>query len=199
MKIKQIPKIEQVPTTWNLTSLSQCCELVKHQYKHSSKDIRKYIGLEHIEQQSLRLLGIGSTEDVSSNKFEFEQGQILFGKLRPYFRKVYRPNFDGVCSTDIWVIDTLKNNDQEFFFYFFADERIIIQANNSSKGTRMPRASWDYLEQLKFLIPPIQQQKSIAKLLSDLDSKTELNQKQNKILEQMAQTVFKSWFVDLIT
>jgi type I restriction enzyme S subunit len=133
---------------------------------------------------------------VGSNKFEFKKDQILFGKLRPYFRKLYQPNFDGVCSTDIWVIGTKEGNDNSFFFYFLADERIINEANNSSEGTRMPRARWDYLEKLEYPIPTLNEQHRIAKILSDLDSKIELLQKQNKTLEAIAQAIFKHWFVD---
>ena len=197
-KFKQI-EIGMIPEDWRINKVKDCCKLVKKQFKPSNKDVRKYIGLEHITQNSLGLIKIGTTESIQSNKFEFERGQILFGKLRPYFRKVCRPKFDGVCSTDIWVIDTQGQNDQAFFFYFFADNRIVKEANNSSEGTRMPRARWDYLEELEFLIPSLEEQKSISKILADLDSKIELNQKMNKILEQIAQTVFKSWFHDLFS
>ena len=198
MKSKQVKQTELrlIPKDWKIRRLGDCSKLVKKQFKPSRRDKRRYVGLEHIGQRSLQLIEIGSTEDIQSNKFEFESGQILFGKLRPYFRKVYRPKFDGVCSTDIWVIDTKGQNDQSFFFYFFADDRIITEANNSSDGTRMPRAKWDYLEKLEFPIPSLKEQQSIAKILSNLDSKIELNQKMNKTLEQIAQTIFKSWFVD---
>jgi len=181
---------------WQVVRLENCCELVKKTFKPSKTDIRNYIGLEHIEQQTLRLITIGSTNDIQSNKFESSDGQILFGKLRPYFRKVYRPKFRGVCSTDIWVIDTCGQNDQSFFFYFFADNRIIAEANRSSEGTRMPRAKWDYMKRLEFAIPQFKEQQSIAKILSDLDSKIDLNRRMNYTLEMIGQAVFKSWFVD---
>ena len=189
-------EIGMIPEDWKVKRLGDCLEIVKKQFKPTKSDIRRYIGLEHIEQQSLKLISIGSSADVGSNKFEFKKDQILFGKLRPYFRKLYQPNFDGVCSTDIWVIGTKEGNDNSFFFYFLADERIINEANNSSEGTRMPRARWDYLEKLEYPIPTLNEQHRIAKILSDLDSKIELLQKQNKTLEAIAQAIFKHWFVD---
>ena len=194
-KFKQT-EIGLISEGWRISKINDCCKIVKKQFKPSNKDIRKYIGLEHIAQNSLRLIEISTTENIRSNKFEFESEQILFGKLRPYFRKVYLPKFDGVCSTDIWVIDTQGQNDQTFFFYFFADNRIVKEASNSSAGTRMPRARWDYLGELEFLIPSSEEQKKIGKILYDLDTKIENLQKQNKILEQIAQAIFKSWFVD---
>ena len=105
---------------------------------------KKYIGLEHIEKGSLHLIGIGNSDDVQSVKFRFKEGQILFGKLRPYFRKVIMPNFDGVCSTDIFVFEAKEDNDNKFFFYFLSNPSMIEEATLSSTGTRMPRASWDY-------------------------------------------------------
>ncbi len=189
-------EIGMIPEEWEVKSIGECCFLINKSFQPSEANIRPYIGLEHIEQHNLRLTSIGSSKDIESNKFEFKAGQILFGKLRPYFRKVIRPKFDGVCSTDIWVIDTKEENDNAFFFYFLADQRIIDEANNSSEGTRMPRARWDYLEHLKFPIPPVPEQHAIAKILSDLDAKIELNQQMNKTLEEIGRAIFKEWFIN---
>src|SRR5271157_3902784 len=68
-----------------------------------AKDV-PYIGLEHIVEGELALSGHGYANDVISAKTQFKKGDILFGKLRPYFRKVVIAPFDGVCSTDIWVV-----------------------------------------------------------------------------------------------
>ena len=194
-KFKQT-EIGMIPEEWEEKRLGDCLKLIRKLFSPSKDDVCPYIGLEHIEQQTLRLMGFGSSNDVESNKFEFKAGQILFGKLRPYFRKLIRPKFNGVCSTDIWVIDTKGENDNAFFFYFLAGQRIINEANNSSEGTRMPRARWDYLEQLKLPIPPLAEQRAIAKILSDLDAKIELNQQMNKTLEEIGRAIFKHWFVD---
>lgn len=194
-KVKQV-EVGIVPEGWIVRKIGECCELERKQFLPSKEDIRPYIGLEHIKQQSLRLLSVGSSEEVESNKFEFKSGHILFGKLRPYFRKVYLPKFDGVCSTDIWVISVKEPNHNIFFFYFFADKRIIDEANNSSEGTRMPRAKWDYLKELEYAIPQPKEQRASAKILSDLDAKIELNQQMNKTLAAIGQAIFKRWFVD---
>jgi len=89
---------------WKTYKLKEVAELRKVQYQPNGEDL-PYIGLEHIEQQTLRLNGIGSSKNVISNKYKFISGDILYGKLRPYFRKVYMPKFSGVCSTDIYVIN----------------------------------------------------------------------------------------------
>lgn len=174
----------------------QLAELVKEGYKPTGSDGLLYIGLEHIDQQSLSLNSVGSSADITSNKFLFKAGDILFGKLRPYFRKVYRPSFEGVCSTDIWVVRAKEGIDQGYLFYLMASSEFVELASSGSSGTRMPRADWNHLGNTTWPIPPLSTQRKIAKILSDLDAKIELNQQMNKTLEAMAQALFKEWFID---
>ena len=67
-----------------------------------------YIALEHMQENKLRITNMGNSDEVASNKHRFTSNNFLFGKLRPYFRKLYRPDFDGICSTDIWVVETQR-------------------------------------------------------------------------------------------
>ena len=199
MKSKQKFKeteIGKIPEDWEVKSIGDVCDLVREQLIPDKNDVRPYIGLQHIGQGTLRLVDIGKSSNVSSNKFVFHKGQILFGKLRPYFKKVIRPNFDGVCSTDIWVINSKRGYDNGFLFYFFANQDIINEADISSEGTKMPRAVWNYLSKVKKAFPKLPEQQYIAKILSDLDEKIELNQQMNKTLESIAQAIFKHWFID---
>ena len=155
-----------------------------------------YIGLEHIGQKSLQLLDIGSSRDVTSTKQKFSNGDILFGKLRPYFRKVARPDFNGVCSTDIWVIQSLEGIDQGFLFYWVASWDFVNFVNSASEGTRMPRAKWEVAQTHEIPDFHLSEQRAIAHILGTLDDKIELNQKMNETLEEIAKAIFKSWFVD---
>lgn len=179
-----------------LLKLKEFAELINQTYQPSSDKNLNYIGLEHIEQQTLRLNGIGNSSDVISQKHKFKAGDILFGKLRPYFRKVVRPSFDGVCSTDIWVVRAKPGFDQSFLFYFLANQNFIDACNSSSSGTRMPRADWNHLSETLWELPSLPKQKSIAKILSALDDKIELNRQTNATIEAIAQAIFKEWFVD---
>jgi type I restriction enzyme S subunit len=189
-------EIGKIPEDWEVKEVGETCVLIRNPFMPDSRDIRNYVALEHIEQGTLRLKGIGKSSDAESNKFVFKKGQVLFGKLRPYFRKVYRPDFDGVCSTDIFVIDAREGFDTAFLFYFFANQDIVNEATRSSEGTRMPRASWRYITKLTRAYPPLPEQRAIAKILSDLDAKSELNRQMNQTLEQIGQALFKRWFVD---
>ncbi len=188
--------IGEIPEGWEDMPLADMAELIKDGYRPTGSDHLLYIGLEHINQQSLSLNSIGHSTEVESNKFVFQSGDILFGKLRPYFRKVYRPRFNGVCSTDIWVVRAKDDIDQGFLFYFMANRDFVDLASSGSSGTRMPRADWGYLKETSWKKPPINEQRAIAKILSDLDAKIELNHQMNKTLESIAQAIFKQWFVD---
>ncbi len=181
---------------WKKYKLDEFAKLVKKQYQPNVDEELIYIGLEHIEQQTLSINGYGNSKNVISQKYRFSSGDILFGKLRPYFRKVFRPKFDGVCSTDIWVLNAKNGYDQGFLFYFLANQSFIDACNSGSSGTRMPRADWDHLSETEWNIPPYPTQRRIADILSALDDKIELNRQTNATLEAIAQAIFKEWFVD---
>lgn len=89
-------------TEWREIELGEIAQLQKKLWKVGDKDL-PYIALEHIIEGGLRLQGLGNSKTVVSNKYLFDSHCFLFGKLRPYFRKLYRPNFEGICSTDIWA------------------------------------------------------------------------------------------------
>jgi len=156
-----------------------------------------YIGLEHISEGQLSLIGYGTSKEVVSIKSLFRQGDILFGKLRPYFRKIIIAPFDGVCSTDIWVVRAKEGTDQRFLFYWMASNEFIEESTRASEGTKMPRAQWNFIERIVRPVPPLPIQRAIAHILGTLDDKIELNRQMNATLEAIARALFQSWFVDL--
>ncbi len=196
-EIDTVDRLEiEVCSGWKEISLSEMTEPVKDTYNPDGSDEFIYIGLEHIEQETLRLNSVGVSSDVTSNKFKFHANDILFGKLRPYFRKVVKPQFDGICSTDIWVFRAKKDFEQNFLFYFLANKEFVDTANSGESGSRMPRADWNHLKVTSWNVPPIKEQTAIASILSSLDDKIDLLHRQNKTLEQLAETLFRQWFVE---
>lgn len=180
---------------WNETTLGEIADIIKDAWKPNDEQ-QPYIGLEHINEQEITLNGIGNSDGLESNKFRFKSGDILFGKLRPYFRKVVMPNFAGVCSTDIWVIRAKQNHDQKFLFYFMANPVLIDKSMGASTGSRMPRADWNFLGGTHWYVPQQDEQRAIAAVLSSLDDKIELLRNQNKTLEAIARRLFNEWFVE---
>ena len=189
-------KVERDYEEWRTLPLGKCANLSRDNVSPSEAKDAIYIGLEHIGENTLSLVGYGSANDVKSAKTRFQNGDILFGKLRPYFRKVVLVNFDGICSTDIWVIRASEEIHQRFLYYNIASQSLVDFATLTSEGTRMPRAKWNYLSEYELQIPTYSHQCAIANILGTLDDKIELNHRMNKTLEEIAQALFKSWFVD---
>lgn len=104
----------------------------------------KYIALEHMPRGSLFLNSWENAEHagISSNKTRFRQGDLLFGKLRPYFKKVGVAPVSGVCSTDILVIRPLLREFLPLITVVASSDALINSVSASATGTRMPRASW---------------------------------------------------------
>ncbi len=143
-----------------------------------------YIGLEHIAPYELRLVGIGSSAEVASNKTEFRTGDILFGKLRPYFQKVVRTAFDGVCSTDIWAIYSIDSTrvHPAYLHWLVADPNFSEFANSAETGTRMPRASWQWVGTYEVSLPSVDEQRRIAEVLDTFDDRIKSALRKEKLL-----------------
>lgn len=177
------------------TLLGKMGKDIRVTYKPNREISLPYIGYEHIDQQTLSLVGIGKSNEVQSDKKKFKSGDIIFGTLRPYFRKVIIPNFDGVCSTDLAVIRAKEEYDQKFLFYVLASQALIDFANVSSNGTKMPRAKWDVLAKTEWLVPSLSDQQLIGSILSAYDELIEVNNQRIKVLEETARELYKEWFV----
>lgn len=102
----------------------------------------KYVGLEHIPRRHVWLSESTSADKVASTKAAFAEGDILFGKLRPYFHKVVTAYVDGVCSTDILVLRPKKLRFSGWALAALSSDAVVEYATSISEGTRMPRAKW---------------------------------------------------------
>lgn len=187
-----------MPKNWKTYKLGEFAQLRKEGIRPSEFNGEKYIGLEHIGQGNFLLDGIGKASDVTSNKSKFIQGDILYGKIRPYFKKVYRPKFFGICSTDMLIINSSNEEiiTQDYLHQIIKTQEFTDKATETSTGTKMPRADWKSLEKLDFDLPPLPEQNAIAQILSAIDDKIENNLAINKTLEDMAFALYKHWFVD---
>lgn len=101
-----------------------------------------YLGLEHLPREHFWVTGHGNTSEITSAKSRFEEGDVLFGKLRPYFHKVVSAPFGGVCSTDVLVIRAMESDLAGLILAAVGSKETVAAAVSSSEGTRMPRTSW---------------------------------------------------------
>ena len=147
-------ELGMIPEGWEVKTVGEIGLNYKKTVKPSEiVDDVKYLGLEHFTKSSLSINEFGNGSEVSSNKFEFQEGDILFGKLRPYFKKVGIAPYDGICSTDVLVIRPIK-----FFYYglligLLIQDAFIDYCTLSSTGTRMPRTNWTSISEYKICLP----------------------------------------------
>jgi type I restriction enzyme S subunit len=113
-----------------------------------------YIALEHMPRRSISLGDWADSADVASGKSAFKKGEILFGKLRPYFHKVGVAPFDGVCSTDILVLAPKSAEWFGFLLGHASSDELIQFSDLASTGTKMPRTNWSDISSFKVALPP---------------------------------------------
>ena len=176
--------------------ISDIATEIREPYVSDKVDSLPYIGLEHVEQGSLHLSSIGSSQEVGSNKIYFKSDDILFGTLRPYFRKIITAPCDGICSTEFCVIRTNNPEDQKFVFYALALPQFIKYATTNSNGAR-PRTKWKLFSDFKLPKFNSLQRQDIGNILSAYDDLIENNRRRIQLLEQAARLLYKEWFVHL--
>jgi type I restriction enzyme S subunit len=113
-----------------------------------------YIALEHMPRRCIALSEWDLAIGLESNKFAFRKGEILFGKLRPYFHKVGVAPVDGVCSTDIVVVAPHELHWFGFVLGVVSSDEFVEYTNAGSTGTKMPRTSWADMARYKLVRPP---------------------------------------------
>ncbi len=129
--------------------------------------IERFVGLEHIEPENLHIRSWGLVADGTTFTNTFKRGQILFGKRRAYQRKVAVADFDGVCSSDIYVFESKDPNVllPELVPFICQSEGFYDYAVKTSAGSLSPRTNWSHLANYEFPLPPMDEQHRIADLL----------------------------------
>ena len=148
-ELGEIPEGWQVGTFGDVAEHSRCCV----QPDEIGPDT-PYIALEHMPKRCIALSDWGTADGLESNKFEFKRGEILFGKLRPYFHKVGVAPVDGVCSTDIVVVTPKATQWFGFVLGHASSESFVEYTNTGSTGTKMPRTSWSDMARYDLVLPP---------------------------------------------
>lgn len=148
-----------------------------------------YIGLEHMPRGRIVLGVWGQAANAESGKMSFERNDILFGKLRPYFRKVGVVPTSGICSTDILVIRARRPEDLGYVLAAATDAAFIEASNAASTGTRMPRTSWSDLIRYPLPIPPTSARAAFTKRVWPLIERAQAAAFENSPLQQVRDTL----------
>ncbi|HEA8245016.1 TPA: restriction endonuclease subunit S [Campylobacter coli] len=186
-KDSDIEWLEEIPQHWNILKLKHIASL--RNQKSNNIDFR--IGLENIESKTGKF--IPSSEVVfEEDGIGFKKGDILFGKLRPYLAKVFLTDRDGICVSEFLVLK-IKSESNKFIKFLMLSSLFIDIVDSSTYGTKMPRANWEFIGNLKIPLPPLKEQEQIAKFLDEkcekIDLLIEKTKKQIKLIKEYKTTL----------
>jgi type I restriction enzyme S subunit len=148
-----------------------------------------YIALEHMPRRNLWLSAWGTSAGVVSQKNRFLTGDVLFGKLRPYFHKVGVAFVNGTSSTDIFVIRPRVVTYRGWLLASLASDKVVEHASAVGDGTRMPRARWEDLA--NFEVPWIGDQRSrtFDDIVASLTNRVRAAVMESKVLADLRDTL----------
>lgn len=145
-----------LPEGWKSKRLGDLCIEIRETVSPKSVEPdTPYIGLEHMPRRSISLYEWGRAEQVTSSKHRFHEGEILFGKIRPYFHKVGIAFVDGVASSDAIVIRPLDLKVHGLVLMTVSsDPFVALTAQTMREGSKMPRADWKQMQRYAVAVPP---------------------------------------------
>lgn len=179
---------------WRAVTLGEVCQQGAARARPAEVLTLPTLGLEHIGAGTLALLGLGEPEAMATPGQRVEPGDIVFGRLRPAFRKVIRAPEALVCTPEAWVLRAREGVDPAFLFYLVASPEFVEACARSGEGTRMPRASWSAAAAFRFALPPLPEQREIGAFLTDLDARSALDRAQCQTLEGLSRAAFEGRF-----
>ena len=174
-----------------MRKLKYCMTLQNNKIDIQNKIV---VALENIESWTGKI--IPSRSKYSGEGIQFKKNDILFGKLRPYLAKVHKAEYDGIAFGDILVFSPHKGINSLFSFYLMISKSFISVSNSSTYGTKMPRVSPVFIKSIEVPLPPLEEQKQIAKHLDEqtkkIDTAIELQQKQIEKLKEYRMSLIDS-------
>jgi type I restriction enzyme S subunit len=159
----------EIPKGWEVKKLSDIAEDMRRNVpKGELEEPKPYVGLEHIPRRSLALDAWETATELGSNKLVFKKGEVLFGKIRPYFHKVSVAPFDGLCSADTIVIRARRSEDYAIVVACVSSDAFVAEASATANGAKMPRANWDVLERFPVVIPKREVGETFSALFAEM-------------------------------
>ncbi|KGS83913.1 type I restriction modification DNA specificity domain protein [Burkholderia pseudomallei MSHR7500] len=157
---------------WRLVKFGDVVRLSKARSQDPLADgFERYVGLEHLEPGDLRIRSWGNVADGVTFTSVFQPGQVLFGKRRAYQRKVAVADFSGVCSGDIYVLETKDAQVllPELLPFICQTDAFFDHAVGTSAGSLSPRTNWSSLADFEFALPPTDGQLRIVSAIAAID------------------------------
>ncbi|KIO72744.1 restriction endonuclease subunit S [Caldibacillus thermoamylovorans] len=182
---------------WKVVKLEDVCYFGNDKIETKMISLEDYISTENMLPNKG---GISIASSLPSTKAvrKYEKNDVLISNIRPYFKKIWFARKIGGASNDVLILKgrNKKILDNKFMYYYLSQDGFFSYVTATAKGTKMPRGDKTAIMNYKINLPTIQEQENIVRILTSLDEKIEINNEINKKLEEMAQAIFKHWFVD---
>lgn len=167
--------------------------------KPTEEDRFTYLGLEHLDSGSLKVTRFGSDVAPIGEKLVMREGDVLFGKRRAYQKKVAIAPFDGIFSAHGMVLRPREDViDKDFFPLFISSDYFLDAAIKISVGSLSPTINWRDLRNLEFNLPPLEEQRKLAKVLWAMNNTMEAYKNLIKATEDLVKSQFIALFGDPI-
>lgn len=160
--------IGRIPKHWKVKKFKFIASLIQEKTEEKTN----VVALENIESWTGGLIQTESKYD--GDGMSFQQGDVLFGKLRPYLAKVLFTQSSGQAFGDILVFRAKKDINPSYLYRVVLNSEFIKLVNSSTYGTKMPRANWDFIGNIKIAVPPLDEQ---IEIVNKLDSKVVIFEK----------------------
>jgi len=181
---------------WESEALGNVANMSCDKVSVSRLTVKSYISTENMLPDRGGI-EIAAKLPTAGNVNIFSPGDVLFSNIRTYFKKVWLADRQGGASADVIVFrsrDT-KKVDSQYLYYVLSSDSFIESTVTASKGTKMPRGDKDAMLRYIMPLPPLPIQSRIAGILSAYDELIENNQRRIRILEDMARSLYREWFV----
>ena len=158
---------DTTPDGWATTTLGDVIEPRRVKADPQATPNAKFVGMEHVEAHTTKLLGTTTAGTMKSSANAFKRGDVLYGRLRPYLNKVHQPDFDGLCSGEFVVMPDNDAISGAFLKHRLSAYDFVDFASHLNAGDR-PRVDFGQLQSFALALPPRDEQTRIANLLDEL-------------------------------
>lgn len=184
---------EKAPEGWASIDLADLARPSKERSLPAEHLSRRYLSLEHIEGHTNRVLGSADSSGVKSVAVVFHEGDVLYGKLRPYLNKVAIAPFDGIGSTEIIVFPRSAEFESKWLLWFLTRPETVATAHERSEGMQLPRVTFEKISDLSVPLPPLAEQRRIVvkveSLLAEVNLVRDRLWRVREILKRLRQSV----------
>lgn len=171
-KAKPRTAAAQAPDGWEIVRFGEIANCIGDRVDDPSKaGVERYVGLEHLDPESLKIRRWGKPTDVEAQKLRFKPGDIIFGKRRAYQKKFAVADFEGICSAHAMVLRANTEHIEKDFLPFFMQSDVFFdRALAISVGSLSPTINWRTLAEQEFLLPPRKKQAEITEVLGPVEA-----------------------------